>query len=272
MQYIRSYFLIFLLFPLFVLGQKDSLSKQKQKSFIDKQYAKSYLTDARDIVISPARWKTGQWIGVTAIVGATVVLFTQDGNIQKWAQNNRTPALDQISTYLFEPIGSGLYSLSALGILYGCGFIWNNDRAKITALKGVEAFLLAGVATQIVKHLTHRHRPYQDDPPNPMIWEGPFHGFDYTSFPSGHATTAFAIATVLATSYQHTIWVPIVCYSLATGVALSRVYDNKHWASDVLIGSAIGFGIGQLVVRNDSRLKILPVSPTGPGISLVYAF
>ncbi|NQV03740.1 MAG: hypothetical protein HQ542_13910, partial [Bacteroidia bacterium] len=176
MYYLKRYFLILFVFPLLVLGQTDSISKQRQKSFIDKQYAKSYLTDARDIAISPIRWKTGQWIGVTAIVGTAVVLFTQDGNIQKWAQNNRTPALDQLSKYLFEPIGSGLYSLSALGILYGCGFIWNNDRAKITALKGVEAFLLAGMTAQIIKHLTHRHRPYQDDPPDPGMWEGPFQG------------------------------------------------------------------------------------------------
>ena len=272
MHNLARYFLIFLVFPQLVQGQADSISKQRQKSFIDKHYVKSYLTDARDIAISPVRWKTGQWIGVTAIVGTTIVLFTQDGNIQKWIQNSRTPVLDQISEHLFEPIGSGLYSLSALGILYGCGFIWKNDRAKITALKGVEAFLLAGIATQIIKHLTHRHRPYQDDPPDPWMWEGPFQGFDYTSFPSGHATTAFAIATVIATSYQETIWVPILCYSLATGAALSRVYDNQHWASDVLIGSAIGFGIGKLVVRNESRLKVLPVSPTGPGISLVYSF
>jgi len=55
-------------------------------------------------------------------------------------------------------------------------------------------------------------------------------------------------------------------------VALSRVYDNEHWASDVLVGSAIGFAIGHLVVRNESKLKVLPVSPTGPGISFVYSF
>ncbi len=265
-------FLILFVFPLLVNGQTDSVSKQRQKSFIDKSYIKSYLTDARDIAISPVRWNTGQWIGVTAVVSATVVLFTQDGNIRKWVQNNRTPSLDQVSKYLFEPIGSGLYSLPVLGVLYGCGFIWNNDRAKITALKGVEAFILAGMTTQIIKHLTHRHRPHQDQPPDPGMWDGPFQGFDYTSFPSGHAAIAFSIATVIATSYQKTIWVPVLCYSLATGAALSRVYDNQHWVSDVLIGSVIGFGIGKLVVRNESKLKVLPVSPTGPGISLVYSF
>ncbi|MFH1296654.1 MAG: phosphatase PAP2 family protein [Bacteroidota bacterium] len=268
--HLSVFFICFI--PLLVKGQKDSTAGNHQASYIDKRYLKSYLTGARDIAISPLRWNTFQWVGATAVVGTTVLLFTQDGPIQEWVQANRSPSLDQISRYLFEPIGSGVYSLSAMGVLYGCGLIWHDDRAKLTALKGVEAFVLAGITSQIIKHLTHRHRPNQDEPPKPEEWDGPFQGFDYTAFPSGHATTAFAIATVVATSYQQTIWVPIVCYTLATGAALSRVYDNKHWVSDVVLGSVVGFAIGKLVIKNESKLKVLPVSPTGPGISLVYPF
>lgn len=269
---IHKFLFIFYFMQFQVLGQTDSATLTRQSSFVDKGYIKSYLTDARDIAISPVQWNTYQWIGATAVIGTTVLLFTQDASIQKWVQGKNTPSLDKVSKYLFEPVGSGLYTLSAMGILYGCGLICRNDQAKLTALKGVEAFILAGLASQIVKHLSHRHRPFQDEPPNPGIWEGPLHGFDYTSFPSGHAATAFAIAAVVATSYKQSIWVPIVCYTLATGAALSRVYDNDHWASDVLIGSAIGFAIGKLVVGNERKLKVLPVSPTGPGISLVYPF
>ncbi len=269
---LKRCFFVFLFIPILGMGQTDSVSSQRQKSFLDKHYFKSYLTDARDISISPIRWNTYQWIGVTAVVGTTVLLFSQDARIQEFMNSNQTPALDQVSKYFFEPLGSGLYSLSVMGILYSCGLIWHNDRAKLTALKGVEAFILAGVTSQIIKYLTHRHRPFQDEPLNPALWEGPFQGFEYTSFPSGHSAAAFAIATVVAISYKHTIWVPVLCYSLATGVALSRVYDNEHWASDVFVGSALGFAIGQLVVKNESKLKVLPVSPTGPGISLVYSF
>lgn len=269
---VRRYVVAMCLLPLLVAGQHDTLSERVQKSHIDKQYFSSYLTDARDIAISPVRWNRYQWIGVTATIGTTVILFSQDARIQEWVQGQRSPAMDHVSRYFFEPIGSGLYSLSAMGILYGCGLIWHNDRAKVTALKGVEAFILAGITSQIIKHLTHRHRPYQDQPPDPFQWEGPFRGFSYTSFPSGHSAAAFAVATVVATAYRHTVWVPIVCYSLATGAALSRIYDNDHWASDVLVGSVIGFAIGKLVVRNEGKLKVLPVAPTGPGISLVYSF
>lgn len=268
--FLSGYILLLSFIPFLVSGQPDPIAKTRQASCMDQRYVKSYLTDARDIAISPIRWNKYQWIGATAVVGATVVLFSQDSRIQEWFQMNRTPAADNLSHYFFEPLGSGVLSLSAMGVLYGCGLIWHNDRAKLTALKGVEAFLLAGIASQIIKHLTHRHRPFQDEPPNPGLWEGPFQGFTYTSFPSGHSATAFAIAAVIATSYKQTIWVPVVCYTLASGVALSRVYDNEHWASDVLVGSVIGFAIGNLIVRNESKLKVLPVAPTGLGISLIY--
>jgi len=265
------FYLVFL-FPYRTNGQTDSVTAAHQKLSIDKAYLKSYPLDAFDIVRFPLRWTTTQWIGATLIAGTTVFLISVDGDFQGWIQRNRNQALDQVSKYLFEPIGSGFYSLPALGILYGCGLISKNDRAKLTALKGVEAYILSGITSQIIKQLTHRHRPDQDTPPDPFLWEGPFHGFTHTSFPSGHSAAAFAIATVVATSYQETIWVPILCYTLATGAALSRIYDNKHWASDVVAGSAIGFGIGQLVVHNESRLKVLPASPNGAGISLVYRF
>lgn len=253
-------------------AQMDTVSPVRRQTSIDGHYLKSYLTDSRDIVISPFRWNRYQWAVVTAVAGGTVFLFTQDEIIQRWIQDHRTFSMDRASRFFFEPFGSGLYTLPALGILYGCGLIWKDERARLTSLKGVEAFILAGIASEIIKHLTHRHRPSQDDPPDPMEWEGPFSGFKYTSFPSGHAATAFAVATVVGLSYRNTVWIPVLCYSIATGVALSRVYDNDHWASDVLFGSALGFAIGKLVLRNERKLNVFPVSQNGPGITLVYRF
>jgi membrane-associated phospholipid phosphatase len=236
-----------------------------------KKYFKSYLTDSRDILISPVRWNAYQWIGVTAVVGTTVFLFTQDAAIQKVFQANQTPFMTTFSRYFIEPWGSGLYTLPALGILYGCGAILKNNKAKAVALKGAEAFILAAVSAQIVKQLTHRHRPGQDDPPDPGLWEGPIAPVTYTSFPSGHSAVVFAVATVLGSAYSETVWVPILCYSIACMTAISRIYDNKHWASDVLVGSALGFAIGKTVYRNGfGKVKLLPVSPTGLGVTLLY--
>jgi membrane-associated phospholipid phosphatase len=110
-----------------------------------------------------------------------------------------------------------------------------------------------------------------DNPPDPFQWYGPFHPPSNSSFPSGHSTVAFAIATVVATSYNKTIWVPIVCYTLAGLTALSRVYQNDHWFSDVFVGSALGFAIGKTIINNQmKKLKIIPVSPNGMGVTVFY--
>lgn len=61
------------------------------------------------------------------------------------------------------------------------------------------------------------------------------------SFPSGHTATAFMGATLLAHEYGHrSVWIPIAGYTVATGVGVMRVLNNKHYVSDVVVGAAIG--------------------------------
>jgi membrane-associated phospholipid phosphatase len=237
----------------------------------DKGYFKSFLTDTRDIIISPARWNKYQWIAVSGVIVLGAVLYTQDAYIQKVVQLNQNPFMNGVSKYGLERMGSGIYTIPALGILYGIGAIVKNDKARYTALKGVEAFALAFVFDQVLKQITHRQRPYQHDPPNPYLWEGPFNLPSNSSFASGHAANAFAVATVIATAYSKTVWVPILCYTFAGLTAASRVYQNDHWFSDVFIGSAIGFAIGRTIMNNHiKKLKVLPISHVGTGVMLVY--
>jgi membrane-associated phospholipid phosphatase len=237
----------------------------------DKGYFKSMLTDSRDIVISPYRWNKYQWIAISGGILLGGLLYTQDASIQKVVQKNQTVFLGNLAYYGFSPWGSGVYSLPAMGILYGVGAIVKNDKARYSALKGTEAFAIGFITDQLLKQLTHRHRPYQDNPANPYLWDGPFEPISNTSFASGHSTAAFAVATVIATSYAKTIWVPIVCYTIAGFTAASRVYMNDHWFSDVFIGAALGFAIGRTVMTNHiKKLKVLPISHVGTGVMLVY--
>ncbi len=245
---------------------------ERTKSTIpDKAYFKSLLTDSRDILISPYRWNKYQWIAISGVILVGAFFYTQDANIQKVLQKNERPFLGSASTYVLEPWGSGLYTVPALGILYGVGVIIKNDKARYTALKGVEGYLLAFVTGQVLKQITHRHRPYADNPSNPYLWNGPFQPISNSSFPSGHSLIAFTVATVVATSYNQTVWGPLICYSLAGLVAASRVYQNDHWFSDVFIGAALGFAIGKTIMNNHIRkLKVLPISHVGMGVMLVY--
>ncbi len=238
---------------------------------VDKDYIKSYWTVAKKIPTGPARWKTGEWIAFSGIVVGGAIIYAFDDEIRKWIQRNPTHAKENVSEYFFEPWGSGLYPAFLLGGFYIYGLAAKDNRARQVALGGAQAFIMTGLTTQIIKHLTHRHRPDQDDPANPRLWEGPFTGWDYTAFPSGHTSTAFALASLISSVYKDKIWVAILSYTIATGVAWSRVYDNKHWPTDVLIGAALGFAIGKTVyyVMQGKTNLTLGISSQG-GVALVY--
>ena len=238
---------------------------------VDKEYIKSYWTVAKKIPTGPARWKAGEWIAFSGVIVGGAILYTFDDEIRKWIQRNPTQAKDNISAYGLEPWGSGLYPAFLLGGFYIYGLAADNHRARQIALGGAQVVIMTGIATQIIKHLTHRHRPNQDIPANPRLWEGPFTGWDYTSFPSGHTSTAFALASFISSVYRDKIWVGILSYGLATGVAWSRVYNNNHWPSDVLIGAALGFAIGKTVyhVMQGKTNLTLGLSENG-GMALVY--
>jgi membrane-associated phospholipid phosphatase len=105
-----------------------------------------------------------------------------------------------------------------------------------------------------MKGVLGRARPFVeiDDPDNFKIGRG-FGRQQWRSFPSGHATTAFAAAA--AVTDETTLWWPEstwivgpIMYGGATLVAVSRMYNNRHWASDVAVGALIGTFAGKKAV------------------------
>lgn len=238
----------------------------------DKAYFASYWTAIKKTATGPARWKKQQWIAFGGVVAGGTVLYIFDDNIRSIFQSHRSSTLDKLSKYGVEPWGSGHYTLPFLGAFYLYGLSAKNTRARQVALAGVQAFVMGGISVSIVKRIFGRVRPFQHTPPNPRLWEGPFK-LEYEGFPSGHTTVAFSVATVFAAAYSDKPWVGIVSYSLATGVGLSRIYDNKHWSSDVLIGAALGYAVGQTVVHVMKGNKNISMCVTDDGtIGLAYNF
>lgn len=253
-----------------IQGQTDST----QKIAFNKKYVVSYWHDTKTIATEPIRWKGKQWGTFAGIVGAWAITYVYDEEIYNFFQKNRTETKDNVSKYLIDPWGNGIYSLPLLGIIYLTGR--KNNQHRNIALTGIKAFVLSGGAAFITKHLFHRHRPYENDPPNPYVWEGTFpFTTAYTSFPSGHTTTAFAIASVLAQGYKDKIWIGISSYTLASLVGISRVYEGDHWASDVIAGAALGTFIGITLSKiNFDGNRNIKISPTafqgGYGMRIVY--
>ncbi|MFL5616038.1 MAG: phosphatase PAP2 family protein [Gemmatimonadaceae bacterium] len=153
------------------------------------------------------------------------------------------------------------------GSLYVVGRATKQRDMADLGLHGTEAVVVASVFAGGLKDVFGRARPFVHPPTdstgyNPNSWEfgrGFTKGDDYRSFPSGHSVAAFAAAAAVANeSYR---WWPnmkwpmgVAMYGGATLVGVSRMYNNRHWASDVMMGAAIGTFAGNKVVRYHHRV------------------
>jgi membrane-associated phospholipid phosphatase len=138
--------------------------------------------------------------------------------------------------------------------LYAIGRADGQRRVQDLGLHSVESILIASVLGGGIKFAAGRARPYVDidNPHDFQLFRG-FSEDKYRSFPSGHTIAAFAFASTVTRETQfwspNSAWyVGTLMYGGATLMGLSRIYNNQHWASDVMGGAAIGTMIGLKVV------------------------
>ena len=147
------------------------------------------------------------------------------------------------------------------GSMYAAGRLAKNRKLASLGLHGTEALIVGEVVASALKGLVGRQRPYvrPRDANNYQLFRGVKGGNDFRSFPSGHAVAAFAAAAAVTAETSrnapNSTWIvaPIM-YGGAALVGVSRMYNNQHWATDVLVGAGIGTLAGLKVVRfHDSR-------------------
>ncbi len=168
------------------------------------------------------------------------------------AQQNKTAAH---AAKAFNLLGSP-GTLVASVALYGVGRIGHFERAADLGLHSTEAIVVSSGITYVIKGLAGRQRPSHAgvNDPDDFSFGGGFAKGSSSSFPSGHATTAFATATVV-TLETHRWWprstwyVAPIMFGGASLVGVARLYTNAHWASDVIMGAGIGTLTGLKVFR-----------------------
>lgn len=216
---------------------------------------------------------------------ATIALLPADRHLAQLARdedllNNGT--LSRLSSDVKFFGGPGPYLIGAG--LYAVGRLGHVPRMAELALHGTEAVVVGSAVAGVIKVVAGRNRPYvsNDASPHDFSFGRGLRNDSSMSFPSGHATAAFsAAAAVVAETHEwwprSTWYVAPIMFGGATAVGLSRMYDNQHWASDVVMGAAIGTFAGLKTVRFnhthtgnriDQALLGLRVVPTANGLAL----
>jgi membrane-associated phospholipid phosphatase len=142
-------------------------------------------------------------------------------------------------------LGTAYSLLPISGTFYFIGLGAHNQHFRETGILGFEAIANAAIVSTIIKLATLRQRPLEGNG-NGTFW-GTKGSYLNSSFPSGHAVNSWALASIVAHEYSHTLIVPITAYGLATLVSVSRLAARQHFASDIIVGSATGWFIGDYV-------------------------
>ncbi|HTR31679.1 MAG TPA: phosphatase PAP2 family protein [Puia sp.] len=284
---------ILLLVPLLSSAQvKDTLTKKldslaknpdstgaKQKNVVAPSYYNEntritphvYLVltvdDIKQQWTAPFRATGSDWLKAGGFAAATTAaVLWADRPVNKFTVTQIRTNKSVVSATNYVTDFGGMYEVYTLAALGTYGLLFKKEKEKTTTLLATQAYITAAAIETAIKYLTSRQRPNYYDAitgKNSHVFHGPFYHFlkkdnaSFESFPSGHTTVAFAAATVFAMEYREYRVVPIIAYSAATAIGLSRIVENAHWISDVMVGAALGFLCGRQVVNNYHRYSKL---------------
>lgn len=204
-------------------------------------------------------------LGVTALV---VTDKTTGGFLQPQGRFESAGDIKDAAATLSE-LGD-TRSAIPLALGFGAvGLLTGSTREKETATLLAEALITSGTWTALIKAASGRERPRELDG-EVADWTGPGSVFSdertagerFRSFPSGHATGAWAAATILANQYPRYGVVPIVAYTSAGAISYSRIALGAHWLSDVVVGGLIGYGCAKQVFSSHRGVHDMADEPS----------
>ena len=197
--------------------------------------------DSVAMVKAPASWERGDWTLLAGALAGTGGLMAGDRDAYRWAVRNQSSSRDTTARFVSKFGAEYSIALSA-GLLAG-GLVFGDPEVRDTGRDAIEASILTGLLTNVVLKPTFgRERPTESE--GATVFQ-PFSS--HASFPSGHTAQAFTVASVIAMRSDGWL-VPTLSYTVASLVAVSRVYQQAHFPSDVLASAVLGTAVGRFVV------------------------
>jgi hypothetical protein len=233
---------------------------------------------------APLQMEKKQLLHFGLFACATSLLIISDPAIDVYAMRlDRTSKFVRTVSPEITNFGSN-YSLYTVGVLELAGLIFKDKKLIITGSLATQAMITSGLFTRLGKIIFSRARPSAaygtGSYKNGGVWHGALSFMDnwtdngkmpgsgYDAFPSGHTATAFSVATVYAMMYKDRLAVPVISYTIASLVGLSRLTEHTHWGSDIFVGAALGYLCGRQVVKNYRLLNNVAPSLRKKNISL----
>lgn len=270
----KKYFVIIILLILFCNTAFTQYSKDTTQRNIFQTIGydfKSAFNSGVKTFTSPLHYDSKDFIILGAVTLTTALAYSKDESFRAFGKKQHSEVNDKIMDG--AKMYGELYSPAIIGGgLYGYGLFFKDEYVRETGRMVFEAVLFAGTISTVTKFVTGRYRPYNDMGKN--YWTPFSADVGKTSFPSGHTTVAFAVSSVLANRIKN-IYASIGLYTLASLTAISRVYSDNHWSSDVILASAIGYFVGDFVSKDRSKSKDKHSLKLYPGLgnfNLVYNF
>lgn len=257
-------------------GENDSTRSLPAIIFDDIILATNTLHYAGKEIVSLEHYNL---LHIGAVVGGTLLSSLADKPLRtRFADMERTSFTDKTASYANE-YGNLLAPAVLTGGLYFGGLLFKNNEIKTTGRILGEALIIGGIINSAGKFVIGRARPYLNEGNGtftPFYW-----GDERWSFPSGHTTVAFTVSGVLSARIDRW-WATAVLYSVATCTGITRMYYDKHWFSDVVMGAILGTFASKIALNaEESRNEAKTVkenatswflSPTAQGIALTINF
>ena len=243
--------IVFLLLFSFSVSVAENLPLKILKDYPkDLSFAGNYLLHKKNYVVSSLLF-----------IGGT---FFADKSINEFTLHHQSTMMTRM-TNVTNNFGNPYYTVPPTLLLGTAGYIFKDEKLFGASLISLESAVTASVLSTAFKGLFGRGRPFVTD--NPLNFKPFSSKFGFTAFPSGHTTFAWATFTPFAEMYH----LPVL-YLIPLSVNVARIYKNKHWFSDTVAGSLLGFGVGYLFSKSHEKSDSFFIISYQNGIFISHCF
>lgn len=224
----------------------------------------------------PLHWSGEDWTIMSYVLGSTVLLSSLDRSVDNFFQRNQTEFNNDVRDFGHQ-LGEPRNALYLTAGTYALAHVFQSEKLRDVSIILFSTLFPASMHQSFLKKAVGRSRPHLKN--GPFKFKPFADNRAYYSFLSGHTIAAVSSSLVFAKQFESPI-IKSVFYTLGGIGAVSRVYGQQHWMSDVVLGTAYAYFMVEATYalyynddnQNDETTARLKLRPHISGISLSYDF